>query len=43
MKETVSATVFTGLNSTMVGGAVLGTIVGLFLYGAYRVRLKWTE
>ena len=29
------------VNSTMVGGAVLGITFGLFLYGAYLIRLKW--
>lgn len=43
MKETVSETVLTGVNSTMLGGAVLGTVVGLLLYGVYMVRLKWSE
>ena len=43
MKETVSGSLFTGVNSTMLGGAVLGTLVGLLLYAIYMVRLKWTE
>jgi uncharacterized protein len=43
IKETVSGTLFTGVNSTMLGGAVLGTVVGLLLYGVYMVRIKWTE
>ncbi|MCZ6673752.1 MAG: DUF2062 domain-containing protein [Verrucomicrobia bacterium] len=30
-----------GLHSTLVGGIVLGSLVGLFLYGLYFVRIKW--
>ena len=29
-----------GVNSTMVGGAVLGTVFGLLMYGFYVIRIK---
>lgn len=41
--ESTVVTVFSGVNSTMIGGIVLGTLVGVLLYGAYRIRLIWEE
>ncbi|MCB1120052.1 MAG: DUF2062 domain-containing protein [Verrucomicrobiae bacterium] len=32
--------VFSSINSTMLGGIVLGTLFGLLMFGAYRIRLK---
>lgn len=39
-KETVSGSIFMGVNSTMIGGTVLGTLVGMILYGLYLVQIK---
>lgn len=41
--ESTMASVFSGVNSTMIGGVVLGTLVGVLLYGTYRIRLIWEE
>ena len=41
--ETTLGTIYSGVNSTMIGGMVLGSVVGLFLYGIYRIRLMCEE
>ncbi len=41
--ESTVGAVFSGVNSTMIGGVVLGTLVGVLLYGTYRFRLIWEE
>ena len=40
LAEQGAENVIHGVNSTMVGGAVLGTVFGLLIYGLYLIRIK---
>ena len=43
VNDTATAAMINGVNSTMIGGIVLGTIFGLFLYGLYWIRVRSLE
>jgi hypothetical protein len=41
LHEAGSNSISFGLNSTLLGGMILGTLFGLVVYGLYLVRIKW--